>query len=902
MSKNLTRKGLALGAIVALGASLFSGAPAFAGVESAKISLVPSAGTTYNTLVGAQFSLKTELDPTLKSVGLENKNLGKLTYLVTNSSGATLTLGFKGAGGAGTAISWDSADLAADIVAGSGTVSGTPSSVQTTKKAIVVRGTATNSGDSIDKNTFTVQTTTDNTDNFGVTVQAWIDDNGDGLIGTYELTSIAREIKFIQAATVTVTTTVTSAEINATTIAGKVVLGNEINQANTPGIKIGFKNNGTIIGIGTLLDRTLDSTDTTNKGYADTTFVTAQAGYINTQTAVAAISAGTVVAQAYFGTTTGGYPAKLGTSSAAQAPANSTVSVDSTDALEVTATKDVVTGAKSTNTATVVRTGYAGEIKFSSTVTWKSTDTVEPYKAVGAGVKVRITLSKVALASASTFTVGSAVLTATSGDVYAYTTTAADGTVSFTGKGTGAKDDSVKVSIDAVTINAGYTSGNNSKNTLTWNDTALKAYVSATDNAVVNTNLAGASAALKVARGSSYTLTYNVRDQFSQPVTSDAYRLAISTSGNADFTYYAAVTAGVASQVVVDNAVSANSYNVLAQLQKLTSGTWAPVTNQSSTVAVNSNSVVAAAITGAKSSTAAVATITKTLVTKDLRVDASTSTQTLIGYGATATETISGVVSDASGAGVAGAVVTVTGAGLGFVVNNNVYSVGSATVNADSNGAYSVKVYSNTAGKISVTVASGAVSKAVALEFSGVTTTANTNVITVDVAALTQVGRAVTVTVKVVDKFGNPVVGLSPALTLTGVGSLSSVAPAATDKTGVTTVQFLAGANDFGDAVITAKYTGVDAAGADAVVSATKTISVGVTDAQIDVVKNRVTAVASFTKGRTVGFYVDGVKKWSKLSASDADVVLNYNLKKGTHTVTVKISGGFITSEVIVVK
>ena len=79
-------------------------------------------------------------------------------------------------------------------------------------------------------------------------------------------------------------------------------------------------------------------------------------------------------------------------------------------------------------------------------------------------------------------------------------------------------------------------------------------------------------------------------------------------------------------------------------------------------------------------------------------------------------------------------------------------------------------------------------------------------------------------------------------------------------------------------------------------------MTVGLTDAQIDIVGKRVTAVASFSKGKTVAFYVDGVKKWSKLSASDADVVLNYNLKKGTHTVTVKISGGLTTTERFIVK
>jgi hypothetical protein len=219
-------------------------------------------------------------------------------------------------------------------------------------------------------------------------------------------------------------------------------------------------------------------------------------------------------------------------------------------------------------------------------------------------------------------------------------------------------------------------------------------------------------------------------------------------------------------------------------------------------------------------------------------------------------------------------------------------------VNADASGAYSVSVFSNTAGKATVTVTAGAATATKTITFSGVTLKATTNVLTVDAPALSQVGRSFTVTVKIVDKFGNAVSGITPTVAVTGVGSITTAA--ATDTTGLSKVQFVAGANDFGDAVITAKYTATDAA--ETVVSATKTLTVGYTDAQIDVVGKRVTAVASFSKGKTVAFYVNGEKKWSKLSASDADVVLNYNLKKGRNTVTVKISGGFVTTDIIVVK
>jgi hypothetical protein len=160
-------------------------------------------------------------------------------------------------------------------------------------------------------------------------------------------------------------------------------------------------------------------------------------------------------------------------------------------------------------------------------------------------------------------------------------------------------------------------------------------------------------------------------------------------------------------------------------------------------------------------------------------------------------------------------------------------------------------------------------------------------------ATTSQTGRAVDVTVKVVNNAGTAGAGRTVNFTSTGAGSLT-VYSAVTDANGVATVKLLSGAADNGDAVVTATVDGVTATAG--------TVTFGTTDANVDIVNNRVTAVASFTKGKTVGLYVDGIKVWSKASASDSDVVLNYNLKKGTHTVTVKISGGFTTTEKFIVK
>ena len=912
MSKNLTRKGLALGALVALATSVFAAAPAHATGESAGLLVAPNKGTTYTSIKGSTFDLKTVVAGSLTAANL--------SYLVTNAAGAPVKLAFQGSASPAATASTGALQnvrvgTSAALVGDS--VDTNDATTSRTDKAIVVTGKSIGGNFGVDETNTTkvnhllITSSTDGVDNSVYTVQAFLDANHDGLINNLDAYSAPVTVTFLPAANVTATTTITSATIGASTITAKVVLGNDVNMANLgTDVKVGFKFNGL-----TLSTRANPSASSGTTDAADVSWDgvdSLSSGKITTLTtdstdSAKVIQAGTIVAQAYYKTSA----TKLGTASDAATPASSALSVDSTDVLDVKATADVLrtTTNSLTANAVTVRPG-ASVINFSSAVTWHSNDGTDI--ASPAGVSVKVTLSAQALDSASSFAAGGKTLTATSGDQTFYVLTDADGAIAFTGSGTGKTGDSVKVTITPLKGGTYLSASTNGAATVVT-------YATAIAQKPVLTDLAGASAELKATAGSSIALNYAVTDQYLQSlVTTSSYRLKVTTDGGttgAAFLQYVPVTAGKATVTVADNSNTAGKYTITAQLEKLnaTTSVWAKaqtaagVDIATTDAVVNVNAIAASAVSAAATSSVAVATITKAVKSADLRVDNSTNTANLIGYGANATtpgahHTISGVVTQASGAAVSGATVTIAGAGLGFVVNGNVYSVGTATINTGTSGAYSVDVYSNTAGKASVVVTSGAATKTVSIEFSGVTTTANTNVLTLDVPTSIQVGRAVTVTVKVVDKFGNPVVGLAPTLSLTGVGSLSSTAPAATDKTGVTTVQLVAGANDFGDASITAKYTGKDAAGADAVVSVQKTVTVGITDAQIDNVGKRVTAVASFSKGKTVGFYVDGEKKWSKVSTSDADVVVNFNLKKGRHTVTVKISGGFITSEVIVVK
>lgn len=914
MSKNLTLKGLALGALVALGASVIAGAPAHAAVSDGPsvIKLAASAGTTLNTLAGATFAIDNTVDQALKSQF--GKNPAKIAYQISNPSAASVGVQLTAATHTSNSyIQSTSADAAADL----GAYTGSNATTLTSSKKVITVKTQLNAQtvDTLDAgtNVLTLVTTTDATDNFSVTVTAFVDENGNGQIdAATDYASAPITVNFITPANASVTTSITSAVIGGSAIEGSVAIGGDVNMQSLAGqVWIGYKKNGVVLTLDSSAD---DLSAVYTDGITATSYSTTKAALVGTRTALStgSITAATYVAQAYFGLVGSYHSSTLGAASNANAPvAGTNLSVDGTDRLAVAASANTIyTAATSYATtssgSTKVRTAYTGDIAFSSYVL--STDGTDTSVAANstkivaaAGLPVRVTLTATNLTGTNTFTAGGKTISATVTSAYFDTTTDATGKVSFTGKSSlGTKSDSVTVSVAALKQGA-YAAAD--ANVLTWNDAVVQ-------NPVLTTGVIGygSTSYIKIAKGASFGANFAVADDFGQAWSAAGYRLNVAYTAigatNA-VNVPVALTAGVGSLTIADTSVSTGTYTVTATLEKLnTAGTaWAAssVATGSAVQNVLVNAIAAATVTGTVT-TAEVGTTAKTFVNADLRVDTNTQSATTIGYGTATTTatTVDGYVTDATGVAVVGQDVTVAGAGLGFVSNDGkVYKTGSITVQTDSSGHYTVYVLSATAGKAAIAVTAGAATVAKSITFSGVTALLETNVVSIDVASLSQVGRSVTATVKVVDKFANAVSGVAVAVSVTGVGSLSA-ATVTTGTAGTATVQFVAGANDFGDAVITAKYTATDAA--ETVVSATKTLTVGMTDAQIDIVGKRVTAVASFSKGKTVAFYVDGIKKWSKLSASDADVVLNYNLKKGTHTVTVKISGGLTTTERFIVK
>ena len=541
MSKNLTRKGLAFAALVALGATVFAGAPAQADPTStAKIATSANVGTALNTLQGASFTLKTNLDPTL--VAVDGKDLQKLTYLVTNTSGAALNFSTDGANASSNGrFHLISADTAADLSNDAPFDRQTASTVSslasyTAKKAISISHGSQDTVDSSDvgSNKLTIVSSTDVKDAYAVTVQAFIDGNRDGKISDFEYAGAPVTINFLPVATATVTTTLESAVLGATTILGKVVLGGGINNESLAGqVQLGFTKNGSTA--------YLNSSNTT-VDTSDVAYDTGKAGLVNSVTKLASTdansetikSAATYSAQAFF------KAGKLGTaSSVASTTAGTEASVDGTDILVATSSANVIAGttaasnSAATTNNTTVRTGYTGDIEFSSVLT--SNDASE---VALAGQTVRVTLTKGTLPTGSSFTAGGVTVTSTSGPVEFVTKTDADGAIAFTGKGTGVKGDSVTVSIQVLGT-TGYKFAD--ATVVTWSDATIATPVltglvrgnSSTDNL------------LKIAKGGSYTLNISASDNFGQPWSAAGtyqYAITATTSTGASFVVNAAAT------------------------------------------------------------------------------------------------------------------------------------------------------------------------------------------------------------------------------------------------------------------------------------------------------------------------------------------------------------------------
>ena len=223
------------------------------------------------------------------------------------------------------------------------------------------------------------------------------------------------------------------------------------------------------------------------------------------------------------------------------------------------------------------------------------------------------------------------------------------------------------------------------------------------------------------------------------------------------------------------------------------------------------------------------------------------------------------------------------------VVNFGVYDKGTVTVVAtyDADGATAtkdavVKTVTFTVSDLAKAAADAAAAKA----------NASVATLTVTAATTSQAGRAVDVTVKAVDAAGAAVAGATVALSSVGAGSLAS-SSVVTNASGVATVKLVAGASDLGSAVVTATANAK---------SGSATVEFGATDATVDIIGKRVYVTTEFAAGKRVTIYDNGVRRYSAIQTSDAEKVVMWNVKSGSHTIVVKISGASSDTVTFLVK
>jgi len=897
MSKNLTLKGLALGAVVALGTTLFAGAPA----QAASVLFAPTTGTGNTLVAGESFSLTASL-----SADLPASNASQLKFIVVNTTGVkTPSIKINNTSlTASNAVTYSSTGASTDA----GDVWATTAPAAGTSKVFAL---GNGSGVSAETNPTSIQiaSTKDTTDSYAVT--AFLDANNNGVLDAGELSAV-QTVNFVKVANAGVSVAFPAPTTSATSLSATVSFGPDVNiaQLTASNYHIGFGKyltTGEIRANGSVSTDVLDAAHTV--ALSKNTAVTA---LVPTSTYSAAITASTYGAQVWSSATDGSTFVAIGSEVLAAA-----------GAAQADVNTSALAPATSDNTAT---TGTAGTFNVRTGTTATSLkmtvkNTVSSVtSAVGAGVPVNYTVTAFSAPQnattlvTDTIKVNGVALTSAALPVTGTVLTDASGVATISVETTsGNKNDSVTVS--AVPANSTLTA---SQAILNWADATTVAPI----------DLAVGSNTHAVVKGGTFTASYALTDSYHALVTSSAYRIRFTEPGagasTTSNTVYVPFVNGIANVSVADNSTAAGVNNATVTVEKNVNGLWvsgadltglsandsALASAVSASFTVLASAQVATAVTVPADTTASIDTA-DTFATVNQETAYNSTIPGVVASGVATpaiVRTISGVVTDANGVGVNSASVTIAAAGVQFVSGASaprVYSVGSITVTTDALGNYTVDVYSHVAGATKFVVTSGAATKTSTITYTAVSGYSTAASMTVAGPTTSQAARAATFTATVVDKLGNVVGGVALKATLTGVGSFAGSTSAdgslavTTSSTGVATVTVLFGANDLGDTVVTF----ADATGQTTpIASVAKTVSVGATDANIDIVNNRVTAVTSFSKGKTVSFYVDGFKKWSKLSASDADVVLYYNLKKGTHTVTVKISGGFVTTEKFIVK
>lgn len=874
MSKNLTRKGLALGAIATLVGSLFTSLPASAAI-SEQLTLLPSTGTAYKTIEGEAFKLTQGLLPT-SSQPVSNTTL--LKYSITTT--ATLETGWPKVNGKSLGATAGTDTLVRTAVA---------PSVQPANTSVFSEGTTPVPGANQTLDLKIAAGTLAAGATASVAVTAFFDLDADNVYDEgLDAAAPTRTITWVALEDMVGTVTLTQPYVGDTTATASVVLD-------------GF--NQEQIALHTVAVYFTDASDSVLKG------LTASTSAAASDIVVAAFAAGK-----YSATT----PAL--TALVRPATVSASGSVKATAFVRQAAGAAATTFASNATAPTViaasaVRLGsafFAAEIRTYDTVTTSADFTANSLAASSTGntavsvrvnseVKVAALLSKGATAqpnaSISAKITTPVTLSSTKTLTVNGTTYSANADLPTALALTSNADGNVFVTFNTV----GFAIGN--AVAIEFKGQGLTKTVTATSVAlaytVVETKNVLASNERSMNLGSSAKLAYQVVDQFEEPIVS-GFRLRL-TATNATGTpltvspaFFEGVLTGGKTEFTVGNAavgiytvaVALQQYNTSTLLWDPFSGTaTVPVTINVNVIKVQKDVVGISLATGEDSEAVADAVETA----NDTRVSRAASKVYTAGERATIGVLVSEDITDI---GRKGAEVTVSAAGLLFGNAAGNYEVAdSFSAYADASGVISVDAISNIEGTFTITVTSGAASATTKVTFVSALPTASITWKDVPRSASTQ--RTLEVTAVTKDKYGN-FVGDTLALTNSGSGYWISTSIVTDEVKGEGVGRYGVWLNEFGPANIVATFN---------TISAQTTIDWGLTEVTLESAGKRVLVEVSFAKGKTVTVFVNGKRIYSKVQSSDEIQTLAFTQRRaGTYAVTVRVTGGLAITERVVVR
>jgi hypothetical protein len=741
MFKTNSRKGLGLASIVALVGSLIIGVtPAQAAGEA---NLATAKGTTYAALAGTTFELSVNAGSSIPA-----SSWGTLKTRITLTSGSSYSA---------TASATTGTTFTGNVnVTKSSTVLA-PNAVSTTLSAYTVAiSTETSASDAV------------------ITVQTWLDANGDGLITPGENVSEIRTITFYKTSAVTWQTAFTAPLLSpaAQTLSAVVSTAEGINMAQLAAdkVQVAF---ATVSG-------TAYTTIGTATSSSDGVYITGENTAVptGTNTRLGKTTGVTVVASSTYMAVAVVDGIEVGGEQYAVVGAAAVANIDNP---EITVGANTKEGLANNGE---VRSGAARSIELVAAVS-KSAGVK-----AAVGTLVTVTVTEGTLTSVSAVVGGGktlANLSSTTSEKIEFTVAVdADGEVTIPLATTLKNNETFTVLLSAGSAQ------NANAFTITAKDTA---YAS-----IVDLTTFGSGSVVKVTTGTSASLKFGILDNFGVALTGD-YRVVLKS--NKGLTTQSANVVGSEVTFAVTPTTTTEFY---AQVQQLNKATLA----FDDKLAAATRSVTVGAST-APANVTVVASSASNLVINNSRFFAVDTR-----LGATAPKlttgnraTLSGQVTNASGIATYG-VVTLSAPNVMFAVGE-VFTLGSVTVETNATGAYEdVVVYSNTAGKVSVSATVGAATKDLGLTFlPAADTTGAKWVITAPSNVLP--GSTAQFKAQLLDTWSNPVKVVTTskiAVTYTGPGFVTAALPNTTDADGMLSFSVLFGAADTGTATVKFSYDG----------------------------------------------------------------------------------------------